>query len=452
MVSDEAGKWIKPLNIKNNWGVTKTCLRVGSKIIGKCFMGSTCNALAKGGQNFKDLYYDSDPSDRSQNGRTKSGLYKLFIPMEWNYEGFIDQYGFPVFEQPSKPVVGVDGEMIHAGVIDYWNNEVEALKNSPDELNEHYRQFPRSEAHAFRDESAQSLFNLTKIYQQVDYNDTFIIPQKRILTQGRFEWKNGEVGSEVIWQPDPRGRFLVSWLPDANRRNNVVIKNGLKYPGNADIGLFGCDPYDISGTVGGGGSKASLHGLTNFNMQGAPSNQFFLEYIARPNTAEEMFDDVIKAIHFYGMPILIENNKVRLLVHLKNNGYRPFSMNRPDKETSKLSKSELELGGIPNSSEDVKQTHANCIQTYIEEYVGIDNEGTYRESDVMGNMFFNRTLQDWARFDINNRTQHDASISSGLAIMASRKHKLVPQRQKTSITVSMPKYNNSGVHSRHHNN
>ena len=98
---------------------------------------------------------DSDPSVRSANEQTRSGLYSLFIPMEWNYEGYIDQYGWPVFEDPSKPVVGVDGEMIDDGVITYWNNEVEALKSDPDALNEYYRQFPRTESHAFRDESRQ---------------------------------------------------------------------------------------------------------------------------------------------------------------------------------------------------------------------------------------------------------------------------------------------------------
>ena len=78
-------------------------------------------------------------------------------------------------------------------------------------------------------------------------------------------------------------------------------------------------------------------------------------------------------------------------------------MNRPDKHISKLSKTELELGGIPNSSEDVKHAHANSINTYIEEYVGIDADGNYREKDSMGDMYFTKTLEDWARFDINRQ-------------------------------------------------
>ena len=33
------------------------------------------------------------------------------------------------------------------------------------------------------------------------------------------------------------------------------------------MGAFGCDSYDISGTVDGRGSKGSLHGLTKFSME-----------------------------------------------------------------------------------------------------------------------------------------------------------------------------------------
>ena len=442
LVHDESGKWEKPENILNNWRVTKTCLRLGSKIIGKCMMGSTSNALSKGGENFKKLFNDSDPRQRSANGQTKSGLYALFIPMEWNYEGYIDEFGWPVFEDPKKPVVGVDKEMISNGVITYWNNEVAALKSDADALNEFYRQFPRTESHAFRDESKQSLFNLTKIYQQIDYNDSMI--KDRVITRGYFHWKGGVKDSEVIWTPDQKGRFYVSWIPEQALRNKIIYRNGRKFPANDHLGAFGCDPYDISGVVGGGGSNGALHGLTKFHMEKAPTNEFFLEYVARPQTAEIFFEDVLMACIFYGMPILPENNKARLLYHFKNRGYRGYVLNRPDKQTFKLSKTELELGGIPNSSEDVKQAHAAAIESYIEEYVGLDSEGTYRESDVMGSMYFTRTLEDWARFDINNRTKHDASISSGLAIMATRKYMFTPEKKESKISIKFVKYDNRG--------
>ena len=329
LVHDESGKWERPDNILNNWRVTKTTLRLGRKIVGKCMMGSTSNALDKGGSNFKKLYESSDVTKRNRNGQTSSGLYSLFVPMEWNYEGYIDSYGIPVFDTPKKPIKGIDGEDIDIGVISHWENEVDGLHDDQDGLNEYYRQFPRTEKHAFRDEAKESLFNLGKIYEQIDYNED--LRNTNVVTQGNFQWEGGIKDTRVLFVPSKSGRFFVSWVPPVTLQNRYNIKNNVKYPGNEHCGAFGCDSYDISGTVDGKGSKGSLHGLTKFSMEDVPPNLFFLEYIARPQTADIFFEDVLMALVFYGMPILAENNKPRLLYYIKRRGYRGYSMNRPDK-------------------------------------------------------------------------------------------------------------------------
>tara|TARA_R110002050_G_scaffold303_9_gene1866 strand:- start:1339 stop:2562 length:1224 start_codon:yes stop_codon:yes gene_type:complete len=399
-------------------------------------MGSTSNALDKGGDNFKKLYESSDVTKRNRNGQTKSGLYSFFIPMEWNYEGFIDEYGIPVFDNPDNDVLGPDGELIYVGVVEHWQNEVDGLKNDQDALNEFYRQFPRTTEHAFRDETKNSIFNLVKIYEQIDYNETHPTP-----IVGSFVWEGGIKDSNVKFYPNANGRFNLSWVPPISLQNNYFLKNGIRHPGNDHIGSFGCDSYDISGTVDGLGSKGALHGLTKFSMEDAPPNTFFLEYIARPQTAEMFFEDVLMALVFYGMPLLAENNKPRLLYYLKRRGYRGYSMNRPDKMWNKLSVAEKEVGGIPNSSEDIKQAHAAAIESYIQDHVGVKEDGEY------GNISFNDTLNDWAKFDINNRTKFDAAISSGLAIMACNKnlYRPKPQRTETTVNFGFTKYNNKGM-------
>ena len=438
LVHDESGKWERPDNILNNWRVTKTCLRLGSRIVGKCMMGSTSNALDKGGDNFKKLYNASDVTKRNRNGQTKSGLYSLFIPMEWNYEGFIDEYGIPVFTTPDIDRFAPDGELIDIGVIDNWQNEADGLKDDQDALNEFYRQFPRTTEHAFRDETKNSIFNLVKLYEQIDYNEE--MSRTLGITTGNFQWVNGIKDSQVIYYPDPKGRFKVSWVPPQQLQNRVVLKNGIKYPGNEHMGAFGCDSYDISGTVDGEGSKGALHGLTRFSMEDAPANSFFLEYLSRPPTAEIFFEDVLMALVFYGMPILAENNKPRLLYYLRRRGYRGFSMNRPDKIWNKLSVAEKEVGGIPNSSEDIKQAHAAAIEMYIQDHVGMKRDGTF------GDLYFNELLNDWSKFDITKRTKHDASISSGLAIMANNRHLYAPNAkvEKPKLNIHVSKYSNKG--------
>ena len=348
----------------------------------------------------------------------------------------------PVFETPEQESIDPHGEGIYIGIIEHWQNEADGLRDDHDALNEFYRQFPRTTEHAFRDETRNSIFNLVKLYEQIDYNEG--IGSSSVINTGNFQWVNGIKDTQVIFYPDPKGRFKVSWVPPVNLQNKIILKNGNKHPGNEHMGAFGCDSYDISGTVDGRGSNGALHGLTKFSMEDAPPNHFFLEYIARPQTAEIFFEDVLMALVFYGMPLLCENNKPRLLYYLRRRGYRGYSMNRPDKIWNKLSVAEKEVGGIPNSSEDIKQAHAAAIEMYIQDCVGLKGDQNY------GDMYFNRTLNDWAKFDITKRTKFDAAISSGLAIMACNRHLYRPNAkvERQAINLNVGRYSNKGNTSR----
>jgi hypothetical protein len=128
------------------------------------------------------------------------------------------------------------------------------------------------------------------------------------------------------------------------------------------------------------------------------------------------------------------------LYYLRRRGYRGFSMNRPDKTWNKLSVAEKEVGGIPNSSEDVKQAHAAAIEMYIQNHVGMMPDNTF------GDLYFNSLLNDWAKFDINKRTKFDASISSGLAIMACNRHlyRPNPDKQRSKLNINISRYSNNG--------
>ena len=77
---------------------------------------------------------------------------------------------------------------------------------------------------------------------------------------------------------------------------------------------------------------------------------------------------------------------------------------------------------------------------YIQDHVGMKSEGGFND------MYFNRTLNDWSRFDINKRTKFDATISSGLAIMACNRHLYRPNAkvEKQKLNISIAKYSNKG--------
>ena len=411
---DEAGKWEKPTDIRDAWRIQRTCLIVGRKIVGKAMVGSTVNPMDKGGREYKDLWKDSNPTERNANGRTRSGLYRLFIPAYESLEGFFDKYGNAVVKNPPEPVDGLDGEDVTIGARTYLKNEREALKHDASELNEVTRQFPFTEDEAFRDSIDGSLFNIGKIYEQVQHNEE-LYPNPVVV--GNFLWKNGEKDTEVVFSPDPNGRFRVAWMPPPEVRNQKKFNRNKRIAPNAELGVGGVDSYDLDATVDGRGSKGALHLYNKFHME-YPSNMFVLEYASRPPLAKIFYEDVLMAAVFYGYPILIENNKYGIARYFEQRGYDGYLMDRPKHLVAANSSMKSKTKGIPSNSQDIIQAHAHAIEAYIHDHVGINYD-----TGVMGNMYFDRTLEDWIGFKIDNRTKFDLSISSGLCLLAAQKVK-----------------------------
>ena len=419
---DEAGKWERPSDIRDAWRIERTCLIVGRKIVGKALVGSTVNPMDKGGKQYKVLWRDSDPNERNSNGRTRTGLYRLFVPAYDSLEGFFDIYGNAVIEDPEEVIEGLDGSSVIFGAKTFLKNERESLKGDPSELNEVVRQFPFTTDEAFRDSIDGSLFNIGKIYEQVQHNDD-LFPNPVVV--GNFIWKEGVEDSEVQFKPDPKGRFKVSWMPPLEIRNLKKTERGKLVAPNPQIGCGGVDSYDLDMTVDGRGSKGALHLYNKFHMD-HPSNMFVLEYASRPPLAKIFYEDVLKAAVFYGYPILIENNKYGIARHFEARGYDGYLMARPQHLLAANSKVNVKTKGIPSNSQDVIQAHAHAIEAYIHDHVGLN-----REDGEIGNMYFNDTLEDWIGFDINNRTRFDLTISSGLALLAAQKVK--PKQPKSNF-------------------
>ena len=410
---DEAGKWEKPTDIREAWRIERTCLIVGRKIIGKALVGSTVNPMDKGGNQYKEIWRDSDPEDRNANGRTKTGLYRLFIPAYEALEGFFDEYGNPIVEDPEKPVKTIDGDFVDIGAKTYLKNEREALKHDARELNEFIRQFPFSVEEAMRDSIEGSTFNIGKIYEQIEHNQE-LYPNP--VVRGNFAWKEGVSDKEVVFNPDQNGRWRVAWMPKPEDRNKYVIKYNKKHPANDHIGVGGVDSYDLDSTTDNRGSKGACHLYNKFSMA-APANMFVAEYASRPPLARIFYEDVLMAAVFYGYPLLIENNKYGIVRYFESRGYEEYVMKRPDHLKTPGSVN-VKTRGIPSNSQDVIQAHAHAIEAFIEEHVGINSE-----TGEMGKMYLNRTLEDWIGYKIDNRTKFDLTISSGLALLAAQKVK-----------------------------
>lgn len=450
---DEVFKITKPNDIITHLAmITPTMMPNNGTPVGTMFAGSTMGKHKEGGSEGIELIMNSKVTERDPiTGKTGTGLYFHFLPAQENMEDYTDIYGYCHQEKPKSKTYNVKGEEIKMGSLDFLiATEAQKKKQSDLAYNEWVRTYPRTVEHMMRDEATECVFNMTKLNDQIEHNMN--IPEESRYMVGDFEWVDGK-DTDVQFYPNSQGRFKVAWLPskvDGTEAlaNRVRERNGKYYPMNGDVVRFGCDPFSAKSTHG-EGSKGGIHGKTlMFPEGGAPSNKFVVEYIARPPDETIFFEDVIKVIRFYGAPILVESNRLDLLRHMRNRGYRGFAMNRLDRTKDQLNANELEYGGQTMSGKDMLDSHMNSIGSWIQKYVGyITEDEDGEEEKVMGDMPFNETLRDWLAFDPDKRTKYDATISSGLAIMAcsTEKYRGVKKRNEEKKAVTLfRKYSNSG--------
>jgi hypothetical protein len=450
-ILDEIFKIESPNDVIVHLSMVAPTMMPNGRVVGKMLAGSTMGLFKKGGEQGLELILGSLLSTRDESTKkTITGLYFHFLPAHENMEEFTDRYGKCWINKPEKPVVNVFGDPITEGALNYLLAiEAQKKKQSDTAYNEQIRTYPRSLDHLMRDDSKECVFNMEKIYEQLDFNKT--LSQEELYTVGNFEWEDIKDG-KVEFRPRSDGRFKIAWMPSVADgtealQNRVKEVNGKYFPLNTECVRFGCDPYSYKSTHG-KGSKGGLHGKTIFLPEGgAPSNKFVLEYLARPTDDTVFFEDIIKCVKFYGAPILVESNRLDLLRHMNNRGYRGFAMNRLDRV--KLNDNEKKYGGQMMSGKDILDSHMSSIGTWVENYVGnyTDEEKLVRPLGEMGSMPFTETLQDWLRFDPDKRTEYDATISSGLAIMACQKDKYrgkKVEKKKIDLSTILTRYSTKG--------
>lgn len=462
---DESGKYPKEVPFDDYWQIVKTSHRKGSNIVGKSMVVSTVNSAKKGGAEFQIVYNDSDVHNRNANGQTVSGLYSIFISAEYGLEGFYDEYGYSIVEDPKEKVKNDLGKYTSIGAVTFLENEGNALIHDGEKYNEFKRQFPRNIKDAFRDKASDCDFDGVKLQDQIDYNqydlDEVWNKQKEFvinkgLERGNLIWKDGIEDTEVIWVPDPEnGRFYIKtgchppeeyknkW--EEKYANGVLAKAPLAY----FIGSGAIDPYRRSKNADGRGSKGSYHLVTKEHTNGElPNNTCIVEYIARPKNIKLFYDDMIKVSVYYSIPFLCEQSNDEFLRHVKDRGYRHFSLNNPFKKSFQdLTPTEKELGGAPAQDSKIGEAQFTAVEYYVDTYLGFARDSRNREIGEIGDFPFSRTLYQLKEVDTQNRTKYDAYISFSLALLANQKRERKKTKQEKVFINPLQVFDNSGTYS-----
>lgn len=455
---DEAGKYPKDVPFDAYWNVVKTSHQKGRVIFGKAMVVSTVNAMEDGGQGYYDVWNNSDVENRDKNGNTISGLYRIFIPSHFCLEGYFDEYGFSIVDDPKTKVLADDGDYRYDGSVTWLRNNLESKRahGKPGDYNEQLRQFPETVDDAFRDSADTCAFNIEQILEQIDHNMHELDDNEtgnNEVERGDLYWKDGVEDGEVVWRPNAHnGRFWVAknYHPPAEYRNKKIRKtiHGVEAwaPLNPDMGCFGVDPFNRSTTVDGRGSQGSIHLFTPFNSGPFPNNSFIVEYIDRPPKVELFYEDVIMVMVYFSMPMLPEFSSDKFSQFIVDRGYRHFVKNNPFVLWKDLSAEEQKYGGVNAQNGKIIDRQFHAINSYIQDHVGVARDDGERPRGNMGYMPFNRTLRQWKKVDPNKRTKFDAYISSSLALIGTQSRFTAPPPPPAKpIKMPYKRFNNEGL-------
>jgi hypothetical protein len=400
--------------------VVKETMSDGASFTGKGLITTTVESMEKdGGANLKMIWDESDPKDLNDIGQTRSGLIRMFIPAYYGYRGeegeksFIDEYGY--------------SNTISART--YLEKRRAGVKGAS--LTSIMRKYPFTPEEAFRSDNKHQIFPDYKIYEQKDHNATLV---GDVVIRGNFVWKDNVEHSKVIWAPNESGRWLVYKLPEMELRNKKIYDSKKGFiPGNREIYCSGCDPFDHSLTTSNDKSDAASHVFEKYNiMDPLNSNCFVCEYIYRQPDVHYFYDDMIKQAVFYGSELLVENNKIGLINHFKAKGYYEYLMDRPDFTHTKYSRKHQKEKGIPLTGSEPRQALMEHLESYMYQNIGELDSFDENNEPYYGKMFFEKTMDDWLMFDPRDWGQYDATVSSGLAIIASKKFDIIKPK-KTDI-------------------
>ena len=409
-LADEAFKWPTRSKFLSHWSYVSPTMDENGIIVGKAWIGSTMGAHDEGGAAGLALWKDSNPHQRNKlTGRTGTGLYRYFMPVQENTAICTDKYGICHIKKPRGNAVNRNGDIIPYGALDYWKELAkEEAKKGVEALNNFKREHPTNLEEALLDKLEDASLNSINIQEQLE----FVRNNEGLTRRGYFAWKNGQPDTEVIWVPDPNGRFEIAWLPPKELRNKFMWKGSQRAPLNTWLGAGGLDPFSgKSVTTDNRQSKGSFHFINRNNLNHPETNNMFvLQYIYRPLTVNQFYEDALMSAVFYGYEIFYESDHAGIETYFDERGYGKYLMLRPKRYQPKRTRKVNERGA-PSRGQMIEHVYY-ALQAYTNNHIG------YNDLGRAGNMYFKETLKDWLHFEPDNRTAYDASISTGYALCA----------------------------------
>jgi hypothetical protein len=372
-------EWAKTteVNVYDRHEVIRYCLMDDEgNIIGKALYSSTVEKLETDREGIQDaaklLWRDSDQNNRTESGRTASGLYRFFMTAD-RARNF-DKYGYPNVEKTIKEII----------------EERKEVEHNIRSLSQRIKKEARTIEEAFSSDSDKCIFNTINISQRKSELNSGSIARRNIIFYRDLDQK---IRFRDVDTKKSSFHWSITQLPPKDEDNKS--ENGR--PARTKDGAIAVDGYTNS-QGGKYGSKASawigrkydlLHPNETFKGVG-------LLY-GRPAVKETLHEQVMMAAEYYGYMVWYEHVADDYLSYFRDRGKLSYLGSYPLSTIDPVKRAEaVRHKGFPVTPFSLTRQVDSGI-AYVENYCNqID---------------FIELLEDMEKFDPNDRNEYDITVS-----------------------------------------
>ena len=356
---EEGGKFP---GLKDAWQIARPSVEQGSNVFGLMIAYGTGGTDEADYTGLKDLFYEPDGYNiLGVDNIWDEGAVKkcgFFVPAWVNIEGVDDQ---------DRPFMDEDGNSIKHLSINYILTERQKIVDNTSDRNaidRYIAEHPLNPMEATLQLSG-NIFPKKDLVKHLAYvrNNDLVKDFKQV---GNLSFNGNGV---LQWTQDKETKALNKYKLDksASRKGAIVI---WEHPmDNPPWGLYiaGCDPYDHdkSGTD----SLGSVFIYKRFQNFESFYDTIVAEYTARPDTAEEFYDNVRKLLLYYGATLLYENQNPGLAAYFRNKHCDYLLADQPNIISKIVHDSKVQRGKGTHMITDIKDWAEGRLRDWlIEEY------------------------------------------------------------------------------------
>ena len=379
-VADECGKTTE-VNVYDRHEIVRYCLLDDEgQIIGKALYTTTVEKLTTekdGVQDaFKLLWEESNQEKRQDNGTTSSGLYRFFMSAKRTRN--FDDFGHPDEEKTLAQILA----------------DRDTVKNNQRALSARIRKEPLTIDEAFSTDSDKCIFNVMNIGAREVY-----LKENPKLKRHIIFYR--DIDQVVRWREindkEEDFHWVITQFPKAGEENKHTYDVKTRKPARVSDGAIAIDGY--SNSQGGKyGSKASAwigrrYDLLNPEHTGKAIGHLY----GRPQIKETLHEQVLLAAEFYGYQAWYEHNSDDYLSYFRDRGRVGYLGSYP-------------LSTIDPAKRETADRHKGFPTTPFSLTKQTDVGIMYFESHI-DSIDFENLLEDAKKFDPNNRTEYDITVS-----------------------------------------